>query len=304
MKPLRLIVIMTFLFFLTIIFPSYVKAECDDTVTACFAQELDDLLNVEVINNQQNKQNIKVSIEGARITNSTLCVAIDSTGNGNVNPAVYPKSIILDANGSGSIDFQDIPNNTQNGQHSLSIYGGNVRALSSNMNVFQPCGSTTFAASGPTSTPTPTSAIPNCRRLGDSCIVEPDVNNELLLTPLCNPVTEVCDYTTQTVVQRVFSQSTDDISKAIEQATGECGRNGLQCCLPNLIRPPNISHGWFSEIVDAMRGFLETFMNFDSMTKEVESEINSAVGGKICKEVGTVPELTYNDDKTEIVENF
>ena len=101
----------------------------------------------------------------------------------------------------------------------------------------------------------------------------------------------------------VYEQDNDEIRKAIDQATQDCGRVGIQCCLPKLLDPPTIDHWWFRRVLNPMMDFISNLVGIKSMVGDIESEINSATEGTICKETGTIPELTYTDESKEKVDN-
>ncbi len=102
----------------------------------------------------------------------------------------------------------------------------------------------------------------------------------------------------------VYEPDNDEIKKAIEQASQSCGYSGQQCCVPRVLPPPQVDNWMTRYILNPLQNWIFDLAGINSVTKDIEADINSVTDGTLCKQTGTVPELTYTDEKKQIVDNI
>jgi len=142
--------------------------------------------------------------------------------------------------------------------------------------------------------------LPYCD--GYKCDPLPD---NLLDTQPSNPdQTIICKKEGGWVQADLYKRSDEDIKKAVDQATQSCGYLGEQCCLPNVLPPPHIDNWMTKYILDPLQNWIYDVIGIESMTKDIETDINNITGGTICKQTGTVPEISFTDETPpKVVDN-
>ena len=328
-------IILGFIFFLI---PSKIyAADCLDvcpnqnlTNSGNWCQDLDVASTVA-----DGKVNIKVAdtngiVEGKfnqlGITEKKLCVIRTNDRLKGVSDNGPANCQVVTINDGQGVTFPTLPD----GNHSFGIFtNGDIdgdNGVLSLCSINQGGGSfidvNVDQSSAPAFTPTPTPRSDCLNEVGASCIVTgleadaraadgADTSRGVSLNGLsvcneflCSPVSDLPVPQGRVIAFSGQNYDNDDIRKAIEQATRDCGRPGLQCCTPRVLPPSNISHGLISTVLDTMLKWVKNLGDAESMIKSIEKDLNSVITGGVCKQTGTVPELTYKNGTKAKVDNF
>ena len=158
------------------------------------------------ISGKKSDGNLIISVDGApsHSSNTTLCVGVDIDVNGTVLEGTTLKNITIDSEGNSDKVNMGV---VDGGSYEVKIYTGNVAGYAASETQIL-CGRETIIVDGPTATPTPTPADPNCLSLGKNskCLPNSVMDGTQIL---CYPEREVCDQTTGTVIRNTIIADED-----------------------------------------------------------------------------------------------